>query len=321
MRVALGTSRRSTRPRTGRGSTRAPAPPRCAATIPAPNGIPPWVIVGPSSITSTAAPTSERPCSSVTRRVRPDDRRLRVDRADVCEHPLDLGRVGAVDLVDDDDVGHPEVRLARVIRELVAGAQRVDDDDQQVGPEERQVVVAAVPDDHVGLLLGALEDLGVVDAGVDDHARLDGGLVLLALLDRRMGGVDVGERREPLDAHPLEVAVRHRVPDEDDVEARVAQDPADAAAGLALPAARADGADGDDRTRALEHRPLRGRAAGSPRRRRARPRPCASPRRARDPSTRARPRRRAARRIRAASSSSAWIGIPSGYSGPASDGG
>ena len=55
----------------------------------------------------------------------------------------------------------------------------------------------------------------------------------------------------------LEVAVRHRMPDEDDVEARVAQDPADAAAGLALPAARPDGADGDDRLRALEHRPLR----------------------------------------------------------------
>ena len=95
----------------------------------------------------------------------------------------------------------PQVRLAGVVRELVAGAQRVDDDDREVGREEREVVVAAVPEDHVGLRLGAGEDLAVVDAGVDDHPQLDGKLVLLALLDRRVRRVDVLERREPLDAH------------------------------------------------------------------------------------------------------------------------
>ena len=55
--------------------------------------------------------------------------------------------------------------------ELVPGAEWVDDDDVEVGLEERQVVVAAVPDDHVALFLGPLEDRLVVDARVDDDPR------------------------------------------------------------------------------------------------------------------------------------------------------
>ena len=39
-------------------------------------------------------------------------------------------------------------------------------------------------------------------------------LVLLALLDGRVRRVDLVERGEPLNAHRLEVAVRHRMPDE-----------------------------------------------------------------------------------------------------------
>ena len=135
------------------------------------------------------------------------------------QHPLDGGRAGAVHLVDDDDVGHPQVGLARVVVQLVPRAQRVDDHDEQVGAEEGKVVVPAVPEDHVGLLLGAREDRPVVDAGVDHHAQLDRRLVLLALLDRRVRGVDVGQAREPLHAHRLQVAVGHRVADERDTEA------------------------------------------------------------------------------------------------------
>ena len=39
------------------------APAARAATVPAPNGIPPWVNVGPSSMTSTRLPASD-PCPS-----------------------------------------------------------------------------------------------------------------------------------------------------------------------------------------------------------------------------------------------------------------
>ena len=166
-------------------------------------------------------------------------------------------RLGRVDLVDDDDVGHAEVRLARVVAQLVPGAKRVGDDNVQARPEERQVVVPAVPDHDVGLLLGLAQDLLVVDSRVHDHAHLDRKLVLLALLDRRVRGVDLLDRLEPLDAHRLEVAVRHRMPDERDLQAGVEQDPADFAARLALAAARADCADRDHGLRALEHRRVR----------------------------------------------------------------
>ena len=68
----------------------------------------------------------------------------------------------------------------------------------EVGSEEREFVVPPVPDDHVGLRLGSLEDLGVVHAGVDDVAGLDVPLELLALLDRDLGLVEVGHRGEAL---------------------------------------------------------------------------------------------------------------------------
>jgi hypothetical protein len=55
-----------------------------------------------------------------------------------------------------------------------------------VSPVERHVVVAAVPDDHVGFLLGPAENRLVVDAGVHDHPQPHRLLVFLALLDRGM---------------------------------------------------------------------------------------------------------------------------------------
>src|SRR5690606_8937985 len=99
------------------------------------------------------------------------------------QHGLDIRRAGGVDLVHHQHVGHAEVGLAGVVRRLVAGTVRVDDGDGQVGPEEREVVVAAVPQDDVGFALSLLQDLAVVDAGVDHVAAVDVRFVLLALLD------------------------------------------------------------------------------------------------------------------------------------------
>ncbi len=92
-----------------------------------------------------------------------------------------------------------------------------------VGREERQVVVPAVPDDHVRLGLRLREDLRVVDARVDDVAGADRRLVLLALLDRDAGGVEVGVVREALAALRLQIAVRHRVAHRDRAFARLAE--------------------------------------------------------------------------------------------------
>src|SRR5207244_11164766 len=97
----------------------------------------------------------------------PDDVRERVRRADRGEHRLDARLRRRVDLVDDADVRHAQVRLARVVAQLVTGPVRIQDDDVQVRLDEGRVVVATVPEDHVGFLLGRLEDRRVVDAGED----------------------------------------------------------------------------------------------------------------------------------------------------------
>jgi hypothetical protein len=183
----------------------------------------------------------------------PDDGRPWVGGGDVGGDGGDGGRFGAVNLVDHHHVGHAQVGLARVVAQLVAWPQRVGHSDVQVGGEEREVVVAAVPDDHVGVVLGPVQDPAVVHAGVHDHALADRLLVLFALLDGRAAGVDVGQGGEPLHPHPLQVAVRHRVADQRDPEAGVQQQPADPAAGLALAGAGAHRGDGDHRSGVAEH--------------------------------------------------------------------
>jgi hypothetical protein len=86
--------------------------------------------------------------------------------------------------------------------------------------DEGRVVVAPVPDDHVRLLLGPLEDGAVVDPGEDDVPLREVRLVLLALLDGRIGRVEVLVALEALDGLLREVAVGHRVPEDCDALAR-----------------------------------------------------------------------------------------------------
>jgi hypothetical protein len=64
----------------------------------------------------------------------------------------------------------------------------------------------------------------------------------------------VGESREALHPLRLEVAVGHRMAHRHHAQASVEERPADLARGLALPAARAHGADADDGHARLEHR-------------------------------------------------------------------
>ena len=94
----------------------------------------------------------------------------------------------------------------------------------------------------------------VVDAGEDEVALGDVGLVLLALLDGRVGRVEVLVALEALDRLLRQVAVGHRVAQHGDALARSAQQRGDVARRLALAGARAHGADGDDRLRRAQHR-------------------------------------------------------------------
>ncbi len=129
----------------------------------------------------------------------------------------------------------------------MAGPVRVENDEMEVGPDERRVVVAAFPDDHIGLVLGQVEDLRVVDAGKDEVAGGDVRLVLLALLDRAVGGLEILVAREALRHLFREIAVRHGVAEHGHAVAARAKDLRHAAARLALAGAGAHGADGDAR--------------------------------------------------------------------------
>src|SRR5205085_7223872 len=115
------------------------------------------------------------------RRGKDDARVVRVV-ADRIEHGVDSLLRGAVDLVHDAYVRHTQVRLTRVVPQLVSGTMWIDDDDVQIRFDERRVVVAAVPEDDIRLALGCTQDALVVDPGEDEVPLRDVRLVLLALL-------------------------------------------------------------------------------------------------------------------------------------------
>ncbi len=141
-----------------------------------------------------------------------------------------------------------------MIGELVAGPVRVGDHNVQVRPQERQVVVAAVPENHIAVNLRPPQDLLVVDPREHDRALAQVRLILLPLLDRHLVTVEVIVGLEPL--HPLlaEVAVGHRVTDDHRLAAELPE-PIDYVAGrLALAGSRAHRAHGNHRSPGLEHR-------------------------------------------------------------------
>ncbi len=177
-----------------------------------------------------------------------------VEGGDVGSDRLDGARLGRIHLVDDDDIGHPEVGFTRVVVHLVARPERIRDHHEEVRLVEREVVVTAVPEDDVGLLLGLTEDRLIVDPGVKDPARVEMRLVLLALLDRGLVAVQVRVRREALDALLDQVAVRHRVADHHDLQTLRLEQARKVPGGLALAGPGARGARGDDRLRAPDHR-------------------------------------------------------------------
>ena len=121
------------------------------------------------------------------------------------------------------------------------------------GPVERVVVVPTVPHEDVALLLGLLQDGFVVHAGKDDRAVPQVGLVLLALLDRDVGPVQVIERLEPLDPRGHQVPVGHRVAHDH----RLLPTPPEVlhhlAGGLALSRPRPHGTHRHDRHARVEH--------------------------------------------------------------------
>jgi hypothetical protein len=149
--------------------------------------------------------------SNVDRRLCLEDLGIRIDRSHIGLHLVHVVRYSRVHLVDDDDVGHPHVRLAGIKREFMAGPVRVYHRDQQVGTQERCVVVAAIPDHYIGFLLGGAQDLGVLDTGPYHRAGRYVRLVLFALLERDVVQFEVSSAGEALHTLRGQIAIRHRV--------------------------------------------------------------------------------------------------------------
>ena len=129
------------------------------------------------------------------------------------------------DLALDDNVGHPQHGLSRMMRGLVTGPQRVDQNDVEARPDEREVVVSAVPQDDVRFIVDNIEDAGIVDSSIDQVADCEVRLIVLALLYGALRFIEVGHDFESLDRLTLEVAVGHRMADRHDAKATVLELP------------------------------------------------------------------------------------------------
>ena len=147
-------------------------------------------------------------------------------------------------------MGVAHVEFAGVVVNGMVGAQRVHHGNQQVGLVEGKVIVAAIPDDDVGLLLGLAQDGLVVNAGVNDAARDHMRFVFLALLNRHIMQFHVVHRSKALHGLLGKVAIGHGMAHGHHAFAHGTHD---TAAGLALARARARGANGNYGLGGLDH--------------------------------------------------------------------
>ena len=119
----------------------------------------------------------------------------RIDRAQGVRQQRDVACRRFVDLVDDEHIGHAGHRLAGVMGGDPARTQSIGHANMKIGPDKRKVVIAAIPNNDLCLPLGQPQDRRVVGAGEYDIAREDVWFVFLALFDRAVVGLQIGQRR------------------------------------------------------------------------------------------------------------------------------
>ena len=115
----------------------------------------------------------------------------------------------------------------------------------QVRTVERKIVIPAVPQNYIGLPLDLLEDLVIVDSGVNDGLVLEVGFILFPLLDGAVVPGQVLESGEPLDSLALQVAIGHRMAHYRDAQAPTFENGRHPSGKRALPDSGSHGADGD----------------------------------------------------------------------------
>ena len=139
----------------------------------------------------------------------------------------------------------------------MTGAVRIHHHNFQIRPYKGKVIVPSVPEQELGLFLRSFQDRPVIDAGVDDDSLFDQMFILLPLFHCADVLVQIPHRGEALHAHPVQVTVRHRMPDYHGTNRARLKNFPDAFRNPALAAPRPDGTYGDDRDRGPQHRPVR----------------------------------------------------------------
>lgn len=87
--------------------------------------------------------------------------------------------------------------------------QGVGDHDVQIRAQEREVVVAAIPEDQVRLGLGGRQDPGIVDPGEQQVPGSHVRLVLFTLFQGAVGSVNVLDAGEPLNLLRRQLTIGH----------------------------------------------------------------------------------------------------------------
>ncbi len=131
--------------------------------------------------------------------------------------------------------------------------QRIDENDVEAWSDERKVVVAAVPQNDVRFFLGSFEDAGIVGTGKYQIANGEMRLILLALFDGALCGIEVGQVPEALYGLAFQVAIGHRMADGDNAKAAIFETSRKPTGHLRLAHTGSHRRDCDDRDARLQH--------------------------------------------------------------------
>ena len=147
-----------------------------------------------------------------------DNDRIRRLAGDVAADDLNPRGIGAVHLIDDDDIRHPQRYIARIVSQFMARTMGIDDGDMQVGFVKRKIVVAAVPQNDItaiGIFFRRPDDGFVIHTGINYVATDHVGFVFLHFFHRAVMFFQIGQFGKPLDFLGRDITIGHGMPDGD----------------------------------------------------------------------------------------------------------
>ncbi|OQC35120.1 MAG: hypothetical protein BWX66_01697 [Deltaproteobacteria bacterium ADurb.Bin058] len=126
-----------------------------------------------------------------------------------------------VNLVDDNNVSHQQVCHTWVVGSFMTRTKRVCNSDVEVWLVKRNVVVSTIPKDYVRFSLGCLQDCVIIHTSKNDSASLDVWFVLFTLFDGALVNNQVVHCRKALNCLSGQIAIRHWVTHNDNLQAHL----------------------------------------------------------------------------------------------------